>query len=256
MDERFLSVIIPAYNEERRLPRTLAAVTDFLQRKSYSSEVIVVTDGSSDGTERVVDEWSPSVRLLSFKQNRGKGFAVRTGMLSASGRYRLFMDADYAVPIEFLDPLLEKTLEGADLAVGSRALKDSKIVAGQSPIRQGLTACFGVLQRSILDLPIVDTQCGFKLFTKQSAESLFSIAELDCAYFDAEVLFLAYHLGLKIDEIPVEWTHDQETRLPIGPARSLDLLKKLIGVRRKHGKFLTERKNRHVCGAKEVTTVK
>ncbi len=238
MSDCHLSIIIPAYNEVERLPRTLKETLQFLQRQSYSSELIVVTDGSSDGTIDLVRTWSQehkNMKLVSFAQNRGKGFAVREGMLQANGKYRLFMDADYAVPVDFVQPFLEAATTGSAVVVGSRALATSQILQSQPAIRGFLARCFGKVQRLVLRLPIADTQCGFKLFTADAAKTLFSLAQLDCSYFDAEVLFLAHRLDLSIKELPVVWTHDQETRLPIGPRRTLDILIKLFSIKRMHG---------------------
>ena len=155
-------------------------------------------------------------------------------MLAAQGRFRLFMDADLAVPIEFINQFLDTINSGFDIVIGSRALKESEIVANQPFIRHKLARLFGHLQRAILRLPFHDTQCGFKLFTAKASETFFPHLQFDCAYFDAELLYLAHRSGARIEQVGVVWRHDQETRLPIGMKRSLDLLSKLLKIRQIH----------------------
>lgn len=227
MVECDLSVVIPAYNEERRLPRTLTSVISYLESQSYSSEILIVTDGSTDATVDVCKSFAksyPALKVLSFPERRGKGFGTRTGILSAIGKARLYMDADLAVPIEFVEPCLAKLKQGFNIVIGSRTEKGAKILKAQTFPRHELAVIFGVIQRTMLSLPIVDTQCGFKLYSAEAAEKYFPLTTLDCAFFDTEVLYLAYHLQEKIAAVPVTWSHDHYTRLPIGWKRSLELL--------------------------------
>lgn len=234
----YLSIVIPAFNEEKRLPKTLATIIQFLQKQSYTSEIIVVNDGSTDKTKKIAEEFmgndSPSIRFIEYFPNQGKGFAVKKGMVAAKGEYRLFMDADYAVPIEYLPTFLSMINNDYHVVIASRGLKKSQIDAHQPFLRELAGKGFGVLQRFVLDLPFVDTQCGFKLFTEEAAEILFQKVTFNCAYFDAELLYLAYHNNMKIGEIGVRWRHDGETRLPIGLKRTYDILRKLFIIRPLH----------------------
>jgi len=232
-----LSIVIPAYNEEKRLPFTLRNTIDFLKTQPYEAEIIVVNDGSKDKTATLAGSFNKelqSLRVIGYPQNRGKGFAVKTGMLEAEGEHRLFMDADYAVPIEYAKKFLAAINNHDKIIIGSRALKGSIIESRQQFLREKFAQIFNVLQRFVLSLPIKDTQCGFKLFSRNITEKLFSQITYDCAYFDTELLYIAYRSGIPIEEIPVKWKHDMETRLPIGFSRSLDLVNKLFRIKKIH----------------------
>ena len=231
----FLSIIIPAFNEEKRLPCTLKSTLDFLESQSYNSEVIIVNDGSSDGTKQVVEAFNRdgfNLKYIEYFPNRGKGYAVRKGMLEAKGEFRLFMDADYAVPIEFLVTFLSMINHNYDIVIGSRGLRQSQIESHQPFLREIAAKTFGVIQRIILGLPILDTQCGFKLFTKEATEKIFPLTTFNCAYFDAELLYIAYKTKMQIGEIGVRWNHDGETRLPIGLKRTADIIHKLLRIKK------------------------
>jgi len=233
----YLSIIIPAYNEARRLPRTLSETISFLEVQSFTSEIIVVTDGSTDETVAVAESFASrfsDLRVISFAGNKGKGFSVKTGMLAARAKYRLFMDADYAVPVQTVLTLLESVKDGFDIVIGSRAMADSVILVQQGFIRRQLTKVFSVLQDATLGLPFEDTQCGFKLFTAAAAELYFPQVTFDCAYFDAELLYVAHNAGARIAQVPITWQHDHETRLPIGMKRSIDLARKMFAIPRIH----------------------
>lgn len=233
----YLSIIIPAYNEEKRLPKTLKSTLLFLESQNYESEVIIVNDGSSDGTKKAVEAFSRdgfNLRYIEYLPNRGKGYAVKRGMLEAKGEFRLFMDADYAVPIEFLGTFLSMINHKYDIVIGSRGLRQSQIESHQPFFREFVAKTFGVIQRIILGLPILDTQCGFKLFTKEAAEKLFPLTAFDCAYFDSELLYIAYKSKMQIGEIGVRWSHDGETRLPIGLKRTADIIHKLFKIKKIH----------------------
>jgi glycosyltransferase involved in cell wall biosynthesis len=232
--QRYLSIVIPAYNEANRIQRSLSPAIEYLRGKNFDSEIIVVSDGSTDRTKEVVELYKKdfeNLTLINYSPNRGKGYAVKTGMLTAKGKFRLFMDADYAVPIKYLDFFLEKINDNCDIVIASRSAQQSKILEHQSFIRENLAKMFGRFQHALLKLPFVDTQCGFKLFTSTSAEELFSLITNECSYFDTELLYVAHLNSFKICEIGVEWTHDHETRLPITLGRSIDLIIKLFKIR-------------------------
>jgi glycosyltransferase involved in cell wall biosynthesis len=234
----FLSIVVPAFNEEKRLPRSLKQIIAFLREQPYPSELIVVTDGSTDNTALVARSFCadfPGLTVMEFKQNRGKGFGVKEGLLAAKGKFRLFMDADYAVPVDFATPFLAKMqAEQLDILIGSRTAAGSQFEQRQPFIRQQLGIAFGVVQRLLLAIPFKDTQCGFKMFTAQATERYFPQVKYECAYFDAELLYIAHNAGAKIGEHPVRWKHDNETRLPIGANRTAKLLKKLWLIKSLH----------------------
>lgn len=236
-----ISIIIPAYNEADRIQRALVPAIDFLKKKSYSSEIIVVNDGSLDSTKNIVESYKKdfnNLKIIEYFPNKGKGYAVKTGMLAANGSYRLFMDADYAVPIEFLDTFLDKIKDNFDIVIGSREKEESKIIKHQPFLRERLAKFFNIIQRFILKLPIKDTQCGFKLFSESAATKLFSVITINCSFFDAELLYLAYKNNFNICEIGVQWTHDHQTRLPITFKRTVELMIKLIKIRFSKTPFL------------------
>jgi len=212
-----LSLIIPAFNEEAKIDGDLQAALDYLRRQPYSFEVIVVDDGSSDGTRAKLSAWEKrnieSLRVIAYRPNRGKGYAVRTGMLEARGEVRMFADAGLCVPFSSIADGLEVIAQGYDVAIGSRKLGDSRVVCPQAPHRRWGSRLFHVLSRGIMGLSgIHDTQCGFKLFTARAAELLFRRSRINGFMFDAETLINARRLGLKIREFPVEWRADFDSR--------------------------------------------
>jgi dolichyl-phosphate beta-glucosyltransferase len=212
-----LSVVIPAYNEERRLPETLRRIRKYLEARRVSAEVIVVDDGSSDATAALVGEWGaewPALRLLSNGRNRGKGYSVRHGMLEARGQLVLFTDADLSAPIEEADKLLA-ALGGYDVAIGSRALDRSLIEVHQSPLREFAGILFNQLVRLLTGLHFSDTQCGFKAFVCQRARIVFEQQRIERFGFDPEILFLAERHGLRAVEVPVRWAHDPATKIHV-----------------------------------------
>jgi dolichyl-phosphate beta-glucosyltransferase len=213
-----ISIVIPAYNEEARLPATLETVAAFLKSGSSAfGEILVVDDGSSDGTIRVVERFAvthPEVRLLRNPGNRGKGYSVRHGMLAAQGDWILFTDADLSAPIQELDKLAAAVRDKhASVAIGSRALDRSLIATHQSSFRENAGRVFNLLMRLVVRLPFWDTQCGFKLFEARAAREIFRRQRLDGFGFDAEVLFLARLLGYRTVEVPVRWSHVGGTKV-------------------------------------------
>lgn len=214
--EPFLSIVIPAYNEEPRLPRTLELIRAYAARKSFAVEVLVVDDGSQDATAaeaaRAARSW-PAVRLLRNPGNRGKGYSVRHGMLRAAGRLALFTDADLSAPIEEADRLLEALEAGHDVAIGSRALRPELIAVHQAWMRETAGKTFNLLARALVGLPFRDTQCGFKLFRRDVARAVFSRQQIDGFGFDVELLYLARKLGYRVAEVPVRWSHVEGTKV-------------------------------------------
>lgn len=222
-----LSVVIPAWNEERRLPATLARLLAFLRARGECFEVLVVDDGSADATAAVAGATSdPAVRVLSYRENKGKGHAVRTGMLAATGARRLLTDADLSTPIEDLRLLEEALDRGFDVAIGSRALQSSKVEIRQSALREGLGRLFNLAVRLLLLRDLKDTQCGFKLFTAEAARRVFAVTRLEGFSFDVEALVAARRLGYRIAEVGVTWRNDAATRVGLarGGRAFVDLL--------------------------------
>ena len=214
-----LSIVIPAFNEEHRLPKTLDRVVGYLQTKAGRAEVIVVDDGSTDATARVVREYLqkyPGLRLVSNGRNKGKGFSVRHGMLEARGNVALFSDADLSTPIEEADKLLAAVREqGYDAAIGSRAVDRSLIEVHQSPIREQAGIFFNRMVRWIMGIDFSDTQCGFKAFRRERSRIIFEQQRIERFGFDPEILFLAKRNGLRVAEVPVRWSHDSATKVNV-----------------------------------------
>ena len=204
-----LSIIIPAYNEERRLPKTLLRIREFHHARGISSEVIVVDDGSRDGTVQYVESqiaaW-PELRVVKNPGNRGKGYSVRHGMMEARGKIVLFTDADLSTPIEEADKLLA-ALAAHDVAIGSRAMDRGLIEVHQPWTREYAGIMFNTIVRAILGLNIEDTQCGFKAFQREKSQIIFQQQRIERFGFDPELLFLAKRNGLTIAEVPVRWSN-------------------------------------------------
>jgi len=211
-----LSVVIPAFNEEQRLPGTLATILPFLRSRGETFEVVVVDDGSRDRTAEVAGEAGPEVRVLKNPGNRGKGYSVRNGMLNAQGAWRLMSDADLSTPIEELDRLKGALTDGAEIAIASRAVSGANLEKRQSMMRETSGRLFNRLVR-MLHLPgIKDTQCGFKLFSAAAARAAFTESTLDGFAFDVEALVLAHRAGFRIKEVPVTWRNDEQSRVSFG----------------------------------------
>jgi dolichyl-phosphate beta-glucosyltransferase len=207
-----VSVVIPAYNEVSRLPRTLERVCSFLSGRPH--EIVVVDDGSTDGTaDAARAAGGPGLVLLRHEPNRGKGYAVRRGMLAARGARRLMSDADLSTPIEELAKLEAKLDNGYDVAIGSRALPGARIEVRQPWYREGMGRLFNVFVRTLAVPGLRDTQCGFKLFSARAADAAFGAARLDGFSFDVESLFIARQLGYRVAEVPVVWRNDAATRV-------------------------------------------
>jgi glycosyltransferase involved in cell wall biosynthesis len=210
-----LSVVIPAYNEERRLPDSLDAITAYLQTRGTGFEIIVVDDGSTDSTAAVAEAMR-GIRLLRNPGNRGKGFSVKHGMLEARNDWILSTDADLSAPIEELDSLFRRvTEEHAEVAIGSRALDRSMVTVHQPRGREWAGIAFNFIMRSITGLPYRDTQCGFKLFSRSAARRIFPLQRLDGFGFDVEDLYIAKLLGIRVVEVPVHWRNVEGTKVSL-----------------------------------------
>ncbi|OGB74404.1 hypothetical protein A2V68_01680 [candidate division Kazan bacterium RBG_13_50_9] len=214
----YLSVVIPAYNEERRIGKTLAAVRGFLDKQNYDYEVLVVDDGSRDTTRDIVGiiaEGWPQLKMIANRANRGKGAVVKQGVLDARGRYILFADADNATPVEQLDKLLPYARE-YPIVIGSRHCPGAKIHISQAPHRKLLSRASNLLIRILAVPGIWDTQCGFKLFERNAVQNIFANVRLNRFGFDFESLVIARHLGYKFKEVPIEWYNDPESKVRTG----------------------------------------
>jgi dolichyl-phosphate beta-glucosyltransferase len=226
-----LSVVIPAYNEERRLPQTLQQVSEWLAKGHFSfCEVLVVDDGSRDGTGGVVEQFAMThscVRLARYGGNRGKGFAVRTGMLMAKGDWILYTDADLSTPIAEIEKLCRAAGEqGAAIAIGSRALNRALVEVHQPALRELSGRFFNLVMRTVTGLTFKDTQCGFKLYRADAARRIFSLQKQDGFSFDVEDLLIARKLGIRAVEVPVRWANVEGTtvRLSQGIKSFVDLI--------------------------------
>jgi glycosyltransferase involved in cell wall biosynthesis len=210
-----LSIIIPSFNEELRLPGSLERIASYIREKRPNTEVIVVDDGSTDRTAAVAESWREKIsqlRVLSNGANRGKGFSVRHGSLEARGGVILFTDADLSSPIEEGEKLFA-ALESHDVAIGSRAVDRSLIEVHESLFREFAGIIFNRIVRVILRLPFVDTQCGFKAFRRERCRIIFEQQTIERFGFDPELLYLARHHGLSIKEVPVRWAHSPATKV-------------------------------------------
>lgn len=212
----FLSIVIPAYNEESRLPSTLQSVFDFLARQAYESEVIVVDNASRDRTGEIARARTanhPTLRV-EFEATRGKGAAVRRGILAAQGAFRFICDADLSMPIEEVQRFLPPLLEGADVAIASRELSGS-VRYGEPAYRHWIGRAFNALVRWLAIPGFQDTQCGFKCFRGPVAEDLFRRQQLDGWTFDVEVIFLALRRGYRVVEVAIPWYYVPGSRVRV-----------------------------------------
>ena len=209
-----LSVIVPLYNETSRLFRLQEICNFFLHLPQTPAEIIIVNDGSTDGTAQALTSWSKRypLKVINYSQNRGKGFAVRTGMLAASGRYRLFLDVDLSTsPSEW--PKFKSFLTKNPVVIGIRRSPHALVLTHQSLLRENLGRAFTWLSRQVTGVPVNDFTCGFKAFSSSAAAAIFSRCRIDRWGFDAEILFLARRLGFPIAQVPVTWTNDPLTKV-------------------------------------------
>ena len=216
MESARYSIVIPAYNESQRIGATLEKVLAHIAQQRWQAEVVVVNDGSRDATADVVREFArrhPVVRLVENPGNRGKGYSVRNGMRHAGGEVILFTDADLSAPIYEAGKLFDAIARGADVAIGSRWLQSELQTERQPLYRQFFGRLFNLILRVMLGLRFKDTQCGFKAFTRAAADAIFPRMRIRRWAFDPEVLYLANKLGLKTAEVPVEWAHDERSKI-------------------------------------------
>ncbi|MCS6908008.1 MAG: glycosyltransferase family 2 protein [Anaerolineales bacterium] len=228
MDKPFLSIIIPAHNEEHRLPHTLETLFAYLDAQPYSSEVWVVENGSQDRTLQLAQELSRRYRRLYVlhEEERGKGLAVRRGMLAARGEYRMMCDADLSMPPYEIGRFLPPQLSGVDIAIASREAPGAKRYH-EPLLRHWIGRAFNLLIRLLVLPQFHDTQCGFKCFTAAAAERLFPLQTITGWTFDVEILYLATRLKMRIQEVPIQWYFNPESKVHIGRdsiRMALDLL--------------------------------
>lgn len=213
----YLSVIIPAYNEEKNIEKTVRSIFGYLKSRNIEHEIIVVTDGSTDKTAdivRLLKTELSTLELIDLEKNIGKGFAVKTGMLKAKGDFRLFTDADNATTIDHIEKMMPYFEKGYGVVIASIALKESNVAVGSEPIWRRVFGKIGNLFIQIMAVPgIRDTQRGFKIFTAESAEKIFPKMTIERWGFDIEVLALARKFGFNIKEVPVNWKNAPESRV-------------------------------------------
>ncbi|MBI5049031.1 MAG: glycosyltransferase family 2 protein [Deltaproteobacteria bacterium] len=229
----YLSIVIPAYNEEALIEKTLKEVVKYLEEKSFFYEVIVVCDGCKDNTAGLAKEAAKAnskIRVLDRKANMGKGFSVREGCLEARGDYIVFTDADLSTPIQEVEKLLKYLQQGYDIAIGSRALKESDIRIHQPWYRETMGKTFNLFVQAITIKGVKDTQCGFKGFKKEVVQNVFSRQTINGFGFDVEVLYIAGKFGYKIKEVPIRWLNRKESKVnPL--THSLQMMTDLIRIR-------------------------
>lgn len=234
----YLSIIIPAYNEEERIANTLDRIHNFLKMKNYDYEVILVDDGSVDRTVSVAEESSLAkeqiLKVVKNNANKGKGFSVRGGILNSAGEYILFSDADLSVPIEEVDKLFDSMKDGYDIAIGSRSLKGSDVRIHQPWYREIMGKTFNLFVKSFLFRTFNDTQCGFKLFKSSVAKDIMPELKIDGFSFDVEMLYTAVKKGYKIKEMPIIWLNSPKSK--VNPLLdSIKMFFDLIKIKMMHG---------------------
>lgn len=228
----YLSVIIPCYNEEKRIGKTLESIIKYLSQQNYKSEIRIVDDGSQDNTEKIAQSYQnkfPHIYINALIRNYGKGYAVRSGMLAAQGEFILFTDADLSTPIDEIDKLfLAMNKKKAQIVIGSRSLPGSVILRRQPWYREKMGKIFNLFVQYWSIPGIIDTQCGFKLFKKEIINPIFTRQKLWGFAFDVEILYIAQKLGYQIHEVPIRWENS-----PISKVNPIfDSIKMLLELRR------------------------
>ncbi|MDD5639543.1 MAG: glycosyltransferase family 2 protein [Candidatus Pacebacteria bacterium] len=213
-----ISIIIPAFNEEKRLPITLHEIFDFLKSEKMTAEIIVVNDGSFDNTSSVVEnlfkEYS-RLKLINLEKNQGKGFAVKTGILSAEGKFIIFLDSDNSTSLSHIKDVKNMLEQGYDIVIGSREINGAKIIQKQPYLREKIGKIFNFFTKTIKLSEYEDTQCGFKGFKEDIAKNIFSKTKINGFAFDIEVLCIAKKSNYKIKEIPVYWKDNIDSKVSV-----------------------------------------
>lgn len=233
-----LSLIIPAYNEEKRLSATMEKIYQYLLDKHYGWEIIIVDDGSSDGTFDIAADFAsqiPSIKILRNGVNRGKGYSVKRGILASKGEFVAFIDADMSTPIEELEKLFDTLKEGYDIAIGSRSIKESRVKIRQPWYRQAMGKIFNMLVRVLFFQNFYDTQCGLKLFNGGAAREIARSMKVEGFCFDVEMLYLAKIKGYRIKEKGIVWNNSPESKVKLF-ASSASMFIDLIKIRLIHGR--------------------
>lgn len=217
----YLSIIIPAFNEEKRIIDSLESIVNYLFKQDYSSEIIVVNDGSTDNTALMVNEFFKNKNnkidysLINLNKNKGKGYAVRKGFIAAKGELILFTDSDLSTPIQELEMLIPYIENDYDVAIGSRGLDASVLIKKQAKLRMYMGKFFNLIVRKFTKLEFLDTQCGFKLFKAKNLKAIIPQLRINDFSFDVEILFLAKKYGLKIIEVPIAWKNSANSKVKI-----------------------------------------
>jgi len=234
LDHPYLSIILPAYNEEKRLGITLSELNRYFSSQPYHVEFLVIDDGSTDRTGEVASTMSdriPALKVLRNERNRGKGYSIRRGVAEAKGAVIGFMDADYKTPIEEIERLLPWLIKGHQVVIGSRGVEGSEIEVPQPFYRQWGSRVFGVVMHLLVGLrDIPDTQCGFKFFTRKASLEIFHFQKIDGYMFDVEILCLAKRLDYAVKQVPIRWMNDADSRLQLVRG-NLRNLKELMQIR-------------------------
>lgn len=232
----YLSVIIPFYNEQTRIFKSLKTIVSYLNKQDYSYEIILVDDGSQDDTKQILKNFlnNSKIRILKNNINSGKGNAVKRGMLAATGQLSIFTDADLSTPISEIEKLLAWANKGYNIVIGSRGLSHSNIHIRQSFHREKMGRIFNIIVQLLLFKGIKDTQCGFKLFKSDVSKSIFEQATINRFCFDVEILFIAIKSGQKIKEVPVDWYNSPNSKVKI-PQDAIMMLIDLLMIKLKHG---------------------
>jgi dolichyl-phosphate beta-glucosyltransferase len=214
----YLSIVIPAYNEEKRIGGTLGNIINYLNRKDYKSEIIVVVDGSTDSTMNVIKEFGRKdsrIRVAENKITRGKGYSVKKGILETRGEFALFTDADLSTPISEVEKLIHWLEKGYDVAIGSRSLRDSQVEIPQPFIRESMGKIFNKIMSLLVYTGFKDTQCGFKCFRRQVINKIFNRQIIKGFAFDVEIILIAKIHGFRVKEVPVRWLNSPHSKVSI-----------------------------------------